>query len=191
MTMISNTIAGLISGRMVDLADPKIEDISIEDIATSLSRICRFNGHTNTLLSVACHSINVAANVPPAYRLEALLHDAAEAYVGDVVRPLKLMLAGKIEPVEQRFDSLIRRKYGLPEKLSHAVESADNLLLRHEIEQYTAISCNFYTPLSPNERELLQTECAPDGYLIGHDIHSAASEERFLRLFDLYGGIRG
>lgn len=76
------------SGRMVDVRCP---DVVIEDIARALSHQGRFNGHTDRLISVAEHSVAVSMSphLLPHDRLPALLHDAGEAYVGDVVKPVK------------------------------------------------------------------------------------------------------
>lgn len=75
-------------GRFYPL-DPTAGTIKIEDIAHALSNLCRFNGHCDHFYSVAEHSFMVARMVPKEYRLEALLHDASEAYLCDVPRPIK------------------------------------------------------------------------------------------------------
>lgn len=77
------------SGRKFDLANPTADMVDPTDIAHSLSMQCRFNGHTRHFYSVAQHCYLVSDMVPAEHRLAALLHDATEAYVGDLVRPLK------------------------------------------------------------------------------------------------------
>lgn len=77
------------SGLRFDLANPKPDMVDPTDIAHSLSMQCRFNGHTRAFYSVAQHCYLVADLVPAEHQLAALLHDATEAYVGDLVRPLK------------------------------------------------------------------------------------------------------
>lgn len=91
--------------------------LDIEDIAHSLSAQCRFNGHINGHLSVAQHCCWVADMVKlvaPEYEFEALMHDAAEAYISDVVRPIKDRLVGeKFVQTEQRIELAIAEKYHL------------------------------------------------------------------------------
>ena len=77
------------SGRKFDLLHPTAAMVDIADIAHSLSMQCRFNGHTTQFYSVAQHCMLVADLVPAEHQLAAMLHDATEAYVGDLVRPLK------------------------------------------------------------------------------------------------------
>jgi hypothetical protein len=77
------------SGRDFYLLDPQPEDIVIEDIAHSLAHQCRYNGHTDSFYSVAQHCVLLSQVVYPSEALLALMHDATEAYVGDVVAPLK------------------------------------------------------------------------------------------------------
>ena len=84
------------TGRL-DLAAPDWRQIDLDDIALSLSRIPRFLGQTWRVVSVLEHSLAVARMVPPRHRLAALLHDAREAYMGDITRPVLAMLARKLE----------------------------------------------------------------------------------------------
>ncbi|HKK06533.1 MAG TPA: hypothetical protein VKA50_11875 [Gammaproteobacteria bacterium] len=77
------------TGRRVDLLDPDPATIEPEDIAHALSNMCRFNGHCRHFYSVAEHSWHVALLVSRENALQGLMHDAAEAYVADITRPLK------------------------------------------------------------------------------------------------------
>ncbi len=106
---------------------PSAEDIRIGDIAAHLSRLCRFNGALRDdvqIYSVAQHCVLVSLHVPPAYALEGLLHDAAEAYLGDCIKPLKVAMPER-EMWEQRVESVIRAKYCLPPVKSEPVREAD------------------------------------------------------------------
>lgn len=124
---------GTFSGRPFWSADPREEDIRIEDIAAQLACVCRFGGSVGPLnwYSVAQHSVLVSLHVPPRFALEGLLHDAAEAYVGDMVRPIKELHANRRE-IEDKIDRVIRRKFGLPEKMSYEVKEADYRALETE-----------------------------------------------------------
>lgn len=78
-----------VTGKKFWPLDPDPGDVCIEDIGHALSMLCRFTGHCRRFYSVAEHSLLVAGNVPPKFRAWALLHDAAEAYIADISRPLK------------------------------------------------------------------------------------------------------
>jgi len=80
------------TGKTFDLADPRAEDVCIEDIAAHLAKLCRFNGACTDFYSVAEHSVYVSRCVPSGCEIYGLLHDAHEAYTGDLVGPLKAWL---------------------------------------------------------------------------------------------------
>ncbi len=104
------------SGRVVDFNNPTADMITIKDIGNSLSKICRFGGHVNQFYSVAQHSILVSFLMREGegkFGLEALLHDASEAYLGDVVKPLKVILGDNYKLLEHRFENVIAEKYSL------------------------------------------------------------------------------
>lgn len=101
------------SGITIDLRNPTPEMIRLEDIAHALAKICRFCGHVKKLYTVAQHSCLVASLVPPPLMQEALLHDAAEAYLGDVIKPLKVLLGKTYSDLERRFEAVIVEKFGL------------------------------------------------------------------------------
>lgn len=77
------------TGRQFWPLDPRLEDICIEDVAHALSLICRFTGHVRQFYSVAQHCVLASYLVPEEHALAALLHDASEAYLCDVARPVK------------------------------------------------------------------------------------------------------
>lgn len=120
------------SGKLLDFANPKPESIDIIDIAHSLANQCRFSGHIQSFYSVAEHSCKVAEMVPQKYKLAALLHDAAEAYITDIPRPLKYFLAGKIVKLENKILKLIAEKYGFDFPIHKKVWQADDKMLEYE-----------------------------------------------------------
>lgn len=110
---------------------PIESEINIEDIAHSLAYQCRFAGHTRRYYSVAEHSYNVSICVSSQYALAGLLHDAAEAYLVDVPRPVKPSLGGYKE-IEAGLYAAIARRFGLPEQIPEAVKEIDNRILLDE-----------------------------------------------------------
>lgn len=128
-----NPWLGTVSGKVIDLIEPDPAQITIEDIATGLSKVARFNGQTTEWYSVAEHSIHVAELVPNDYKLEALLHDSAEAYLCDVPTPLKALLGDSYRAVERRLLSAIGEALGVSLTcLSAQVKQADAILLYSE-----------------------------------------------------------
>lgn len=119
------------TGVHFDLQDPKPEMVSIIDIARALSHINRFTGHTKKPYSVVVHSLNASYIVPPEFALEALLHDAHEAYTGDASSPLKSLLPD-YRALEHRIESVVRQRFGLPTEMSPEVKHADLTMLATE-----------------------------------------------------------
>src|SRR5438093_1391342 len=91
---------------------PRAEDVDPIDIAHSLSLLCRYNGHLDRFYSVGEHCVLMSQAVGPENALWALLHDATEAYVGDMVRPLKLQQPSFVE-AEDRVMAAICERFGL------------------------------------------------------------------------------
>jgi hypothetical protein len=94
------TAMRMLSGATIDLIDPDWRVIRLDDIGVALARLVRFSGQSPCPLSVARHSIAVALDAPSSLRLAALLHDAHEAFTGDVTRPMRAVLervAGRFE----------------------------------------------------------------------------------------------
>lgn len=119
------------SGRYFDFHKPDEFDYRVSDIAHALSNICRFTGHVSRFYSVATHSVLVSRLLPKELQLEGLMHDAAEAFVGDMSYPLKTIQPG-FKDIEKGVDRAIRRKFGLPEKMTPGVKRADLALLSVE-----------------------------------------------------------
>ena len=116
------------SGVYFDFEAPEDCAISISDIAWSLAHLCRFTGHTQRFYSVAEHSVHCSHLVPEEDAFAALMHDAVEAVVGDMSRPLKSLLPGYKE-IEKRCEAAILARFGLPAELPESVKRADVTML--------------------------------------------------------------
>lgn len=120
------------TGRQFWPLQPQVEHVDIHDIAHSLALQCRFNGHCRGFYSVAQHSVLVSQVVPPQDALWGLLHDAAEAYISDLPRPLK-RTAPEFRAAEERLLAVIMAAFGLPAAMPAAVAWADDALLATEM----------------------------------------------------------
>ena len=110
---------------------PCIDHVAIEDIAHGLAYQCRFNGQTSQFYSVAQHSLIVASLVPTNLRLAALLHDAAEAYLGDMVKPLKVLLPA-FAAIEDQVSAIIAEAFGIDFADYAPIKRADLIALATE-----------------------------------------------------------
>lgn len=118
-------------GRCFWPLDPRPEDIDIRDIAHSLSMQCRFNGHCLTFYSVAQHSVMVSRVVDPELAKWGLLHDASEAYLCDLPRPLKRLMPAYM-PAERTIMKVVAERFGLDVERFEEVREADNRMLATE-----------------------------------------------------------
>lgn len=123
------------TGRFVDTSKPKAKDIVVEDIAHALSQVCRYGGHCRSFYSVATHAVFVSQRLErrglsTRLVLAGLHHDDAEAYLGDIPRPMKPLLGRSYEVLSNRMDHAIVEGLQLPfdTELFHnsAVKDADN-----------------------------------------------------------------
>lgn len=126
------------TGAMFFIEDPRASEIAFDDIAHPLAYQCRFNGHTKEFYSVAQHAVLVARCLSEQFGetnvkwlRTALLHDAAEAYTGDMVRPLK---RGNrhFRVVELRLEEVLAERFDLIFPLPQLIKRADNALLHAE-----------------------------------------------------------
>lgn len=117
-------------GIMIQPLNPKVEHIDIEDIAHALGNMCRYAGHVNEFYSVAEHCVLASYLAPKDEQLEALLHDATEAYLVDVPRPVKYLMPD-YRVYEARLQEVIDEKFNLKPH-SKALKEIDSRLLVSE-----------------------------------------------------------
>lgn len=123
-----------VSGHYLNVLNPDPDAIVIEDIAHALSMLPRFGGHLPVFYSVAQHCVSCSRFIGPKnrlMRLSALLHDAAEAYVVDLPRPIKKLLPDYKE-IENRILEVIAQKFGAPYVNSEEIKKLDRTMLKIE-----------------------------------------------------------
>lgn len=122
------------TGKRFDVTNPDPDQIDIKDIAHALSNQCRYGGHSRKFYSVAEHSIYVAMMCSWNTKLCGLLHDASEAYLVDIPRPIKhsLFLTGYRE-LETQVQNVINRRFNVIDNIH--IKHFDNEVLRYEIYQ--------------------------------------------------------
>ncbi|CAM5443640.1 Hydrolase OS=Afipia felis OX=1035 GN=NCTC12722_02963 PE=4 SV=1 [Afipia felis] len=122
----------MLSGRRLDLLDPSPLDVEVTDIAHGLARVARWNGQTHGahIFSVAQHTLLVeevlrtrAPRIDRRVRLAAMLHDAPEYVIGDMISPFKAVIGGSYKAVEKRLLSAIHLRFGLPAVLPAEIET--------------------------------------------------------------------
>lgn len=156
----------MLSGRRLDLLDPTPFDIEIEDIAHGLAFVARWNGQTrgDWPYSVAEHSLLVEEifrrlnpATGPGWRLAALLHDAPEYVIGDMISPVKAALGHEYGAMDERLGAAIHRRFGLPSTLPAAmkkkIKQADRISARLEAVQIAGFSVAEARRLFPLQNE--------------------------------------
>ena len=143
----------MLSGRRLDLLDPSPLDVEISDIAHGLARVARWNGQTlgPHAFSVAQHSLVVEdvvrrlkPHIEPRWRLAALLHDAPEYVIGDMISPFKAALGLDYRMFEDRLERAIHIRFGLPPKLpaeiKRLIKTADRVSAHCEAVDFAGFS---------------------------------------------------
>lgn len=130
-TTITDNFIQTYSGKPMYFLSPREEDIDIYDIAHTLSLLCRFGGHCKEFYSVAEHCVRCSWKASGDLKLEALLHDATEAYLVDMPRPIKQVMK-QYKDIERSLDVVIRKKFGLNEEMSPEIQYIDNAMLATE-----------------------------------------------------------
>lgn len=121
------------TGKRINLLNPQPEDIDINDIATGLSRIVRFSGQRRHCVTVAEHCVNGSFAVPDEHKLAFLLHDASEAYLGDIHGPLKHFLPDYCA-IEDQLQRVICAKFNVVYPFAECIHLVDTQLRIYEDE---------------------------------------------------------
>ncbi len=185
----------MLSGRRLDLLDPSPMDIEIADIAQGLARVARWNGQTvgEHAFSVAQHSLvveeilcHLKPGIEPRWRLAALLHDAPEYVIGDMISPFKAALGVSYRAFEDRLETAIHLRFGLPPKMPAPIKTlikqADRMCAYFEAIELAGFTDKeartFFGPPSPGftpSVEPLSTAHAQERYLHRFEILSEAA----------------
>ncbi len=184
----------MLSGRRLDLLAPAASDIEIDDIAHGLARVARWNGQTSGdhSFSVAQHSVLVeaiAVVLEPALsateRLAALLHDAPEYVIGDLISPFKAVVGDAYKSVERRILDAIHQRYALPDRssaLDGIVKRADRAAAFIEATRLAGFGA------AEAERLFGPLEWSPPIRHWTRPLSAGAAEELFLEQFHLLKG---
>ncbi|HEX3366924.1 HD family hydrolase [Phenylobacterium sp.] len=186
----------MLSGRRLDLLDPSPMDIEIEDIAHGLARVARWNGQTlgQHAFSVAQHSVvveeivaHIQPGISPRWRLAALLHDASEYVIGDMISPFKAALGVNYKDFEERLENAIHTRFGLPAKtpaeIKKLIKRADRACAFFEATQLAGFT---------HEESLAFFDAPPRGYsLIIDPLPPAAAQARYVERFHVLSDAAG
>lgn len=121
----------LLSGTLFDYNEPHKSDVMIYDIASALSKVCRFAGHIHGFYSVAQHAYNVSLIVPPEHAFTGLMHDTSESFTNDLPTPLKTAIPA-FKDLEVRIESAMAERFGFTYPLPDEVRLADLQMLAIE-----------------------------------------------------------
>lgn len=187
MATKEQTSSGIITftGKIIDPINPDPEDIDIRDIAHSLSQQCRFTGHTSEFYSVAEHSVLVSEAVPARDAALGLMHDATEAYLADLAKPIKQNSGlGEIyNEVEQNLWRAIADHFDLPYEIPASVKKADVVLLATEARD---LMTNFFTSDDPRAQSLVIPDVVPLSQIIVPWNPRQAHGEFMIRFIELF-----
>jgi 5'-deoxynucleotidase YfbR-like HD superfamily hydrolase len=186
----------MLSGRRLDLLDPSPMDIEIEDIAHGLARVARWNGQTTGehAFSVAQHSIvveeivaHIRPDIEPRWRLSALLHDASEYVIGDMISPFKAALGVDYRTFEDRLEGAIHIRFGLPARtppeIKRLIKQADRACAFFEATQLAGFT---------HAEALDFFDAPPNGYLLTIDPWPASlAQERYVQRFHVLSEAAG
>jgi uncharacterized protein len=186
----------MLSGRRLDLLDPSPMDIEVEDIAHGLARVARWNGQTigEHAFSVAQHSVvveeicaHIQPDLDPKWRLAALLHDASEYVIGDMITPFKAALGLDYRKFEDRLETAIHIRFGIPAKapteIKKLIKQADRACAFFEATQLAGFT----------HQEALEFFGAPPaGYeLTIEPLAAAQAQSRYIQRYNVLSEAAG
>lgn len=176
-----STVVRTLSGKSVDLLDPDPSQIDITDITRALSNLCRYGGRLRCFYSVAEHSVLVANWLLDRHRahlggnllaLAGLLHDGAEAYMGDIPWPVRAAISGASD-LDDRLSAIVAKRFGLSHPWPEEVKEADYRIVADE-EYLMPVETLDWTGYVRPERLGVYIECwSPE-----------KAEHEFLRLYE-------
>lgn len=183
MSNVFTTFTGL----KLDFSNPEAFDFVIDDIAHGLSQTCRYGGQCEVPYNVAQHSIMVSRMVPLELAMPALLHDASEAYMCDIPKPLKMLLPDYAK-IEARLEMALFRKFGLPWPMDPLIKAAD--ILSCHIEQAnitkTAVDPSLIKILWDAQEKACGFKFDPSMMIVGSEPAHDSSErfmDRYIEIF--------
>ncbi|MDE2489156.1 MAG: HD family hydrolase [Alphaproteobacteria bacterium] len=186
----------MLSGRRLDLLDPSPLDIEIEDIAHGLARVARWNGQTvgEHAFSVAQHCIvveeivaHIRPEIEPRWRLAALLHDAPEYVIGDMISPFKAALGVDYRTFEDRLETAIHLRFGLPAKTPPAIK---------KLIKQADRACAFFEAIQlagfGHDESVEFFGAPPPGYsLLIEPLPASVAQERYIHRYDVLSEAAG
>jgi 5'-deoxynucleotidase YfbR-like HD superfamily hydrolase len=186
----------MLSGRRLDLLDPSPMDIEIGDIAQGLARVARWNGQTvgEHAFSVAQHSlvveeivVHLQPGIEARWRLAALLHDAPEYVIGDMISPFKAALGVSYRAFEDRLETAIHVRFGLPAKtpaqIKALIKQADRTCAYFEAVELAGFSAK--------EARVFFGVPAPGFVPSVEPLSTALAQERFVHRFEVLSEAAG
>ena len=160
-----------VTGKAFWPLDPRPDEVDIQDIAHALSMQCRYGGHCQRFYSVAEHSCLVSSVLAPEYMLSGLMHDASEAYLQDIIRPVKNWLFGYGE-IEHKLMVCIAKRYNFAWPMPIEVKEVDNRILLNE-----------QAALMPNSPMAWNVPGKPLDGIVVEGWDQATAKQRFLDMF--------
>lgn len=162
------------SGQYFNFLDPSSYRLDVEDIAHGLANCCRFVGQCKQFYSVAQHSVYVSRIVPEQDAFAGLMHDCAEAFLGDVSKPLKQLLPD-YRAIEKRIEAVLFEKLGIPYPLPPSIKKADMQMLWAEQAAIMPHHDDEWSAADPTPTGVIVTPLWPDDAF-------AAFMERYMEL---------